>query len=209
MIYTIGHSNLTIDDFLTLIEPISTIIDIRSHPGSVHPQFRYENISKWLPQTGKCYELNLHLGGWRTVHLPLAPQFETHGVDIAAYAHQKFPKQRIARDNPSTTTPTWTNQGLYDYSWYMSLDEFISAASELIQRSHTEDIAIMCCESLWWKCHRSMVSDYIVWAGNDAIHLQPKTTNHSAVLGNRLQRYDKRIINSWQEHGINTMSKKS
>lgn len=79
----------------------------------------------------------------------------------------------------------------------MSLPEFLAGADRLIERGRTEDVGIMCCECLWWKCHRSMIADYLCFRGGDAVHLQPQLKAHSKALGNRLERYDPDVFSAW------------
>ena len=55
----------------------------------------------------------------------------------------------------------------------------------------------MCAEGLWWRCHRSMVSDLVVYAGDDVTHLQPQRTSHRAAVGDRLERYEPRVVAAW------------
>lgn len=200
MLYSVGHSTLDETSFASLIEPLDVIIDVRSHPTSKWPQFRKEHLETWLPRVGKKYEWEPGLGGWTEKHLPLTEQFKN--VDIPVYAKGKFPKQRIGKTLAETPLldqkPSWTNVGLLDYSYFMMLPEFQEAAKRVIERGGTENLGLMCCELLWWKCHRSMIADFIVWAGSDIIHLQPKLTYHSKCIGNRLERYEPEVISSWK-----------
>lgn len=205
MIYTIGHSTLSKEKFLELVRPVKTVIDVRSHPTSRWEQFRKEELERWLPAAGVGYEWWPELGGWTSRHLRLVGEMEARLVDVRAYARGKFPKQRIGKNFPHPDQaelplgrPSWTNQGLWDYSWFMSLDEFLDGAERLIGRGRTEDVGIMCCECLWWKCHRSMVADYLCFRGGDATHLQPKLRAHSAALGNRLERYHPEVLAAWE-----------
>jgi len=224
-LFTIGHSTLTQEDFLKMLggRPI-TIVDVRSHPGSKWPQFQKENLEKWLPESRVGYEWWPELGGWDKRHLPLAAEMAKHGVDIPVYAKGKFPKQRIGVDRIHDDArqeflpgikPIWTNQGLYDYQWFMSLPEFLDGCDRLIERGKTEHLGYMCCECLYYKCHRSMIADYLSFRGVDSHHIQPilrqknrvkyvagyKFLKHSQVLGNRIERYEpevKEIWNSWR-----------
>lgn len=211
MIFSIGHSTLDEASFLKALRGrVSTVIDVRSHPTSRWPQFHKESLEKWLPESGVSYEWDPRLGGWDKRHLPLADAMVGHGVDVACYARGKFPKQRIAAKilladehgpalgAPSDSKPVWTSQGLYDFSWFMSLPEFVSGALALRTRGETEDVAIMCCEGPWYKCHRSMISDFLVYAGSDALHL-PGKKMHSQMIGNRIQRYDDEIVSIWKD----------
>jgi hypothetical protein len=206
MIYTIGHSTLDKQKFIELIRPIQVVIDVRSHPTSRWEQFRKENLEHWLPRAEKQYEWWPSLGGWTDRHLPLMDEMKPRMVDIRAYARGKFPKQRIGKNFPHPDQlelpldrPSWTNQGLWDYSWFMALDEFLDAVDILIQRGSQENVGIMCCECLWWKCHRSMIADYLCFKEVDVIHLQPKPKRHSAAIGNRLDRYHPDIIKVWNQ----------
>ena len=207
MIYSVGHSILDEHKFEELIDNVDILWDIRSHPGSKWPQFNRQYMETWMERLGKKYVWKPELGGWRNMHLKLRDEFLKYNVDVAKYSGQKFPKGHIAKkfkpqdlplfEGKTIIRPTWTNVGLYDYSWFMILPEFIEAAQELIELGKTEHVGIMCCECLWWKCHRSMVSDYIVSKSSDILHLQPKFQFHSTVIGNRLERYDTRIIEIW------------
>lgn len=197
MIHSIGHSTLERDKFVHALRGVPIVIDIRSHPSSKWPQFRKEELEVWLPEAGLGYEWEPRLGGWTSKHLCLADEMAKHGVDVKCYAHGKFPKQRIALGIEPGDKPAWTNQGLYDFSWFMTLPEFLDAADELIERGKVEDFAMMCCEGPWYKCHRSMVSDYMVFRGSDVRHLPGKKT-HAQSIGNRIERYDPEIISIWQ-----------
>lgn len=144
----------------------------------------------------------------------MADHFSERLVDLKAYATGKFPKQRIAKgkipepngqlDLPSVK-PAWTNQGLYDYSYFMSLPEFVEGAEALMERGSREDVAIMCCEAVPWRCHRSMVCDYLAHRGVESYHVfGGRVKTHSSMLGNRLDRYEVEVVSSWppRKHSI-------
>lgn len=193
MIYTIGHSNLSKPDFLNLLGD-RTLIDIRSHPESVHQQFELLELENWIED----YKWFPGLGGWREDHLILAEYFKQFDVDITAYKG-KFPRQRICkkRKDVDLNNTSWTNYGLWDYQFFMTLPEFKRDADDLIELASNTDVAIMCCECLWWKCHRSMVADYLTFRGVESIHLQPKLTKHSTVIKDRLKRYHPMVLETW------------
>jgi hypothetical protein len=219
-IFTVGHSTISSEAFVDLVKgKLTTVIDVRSHPTSRWPQFRREEMEKWLPEAGIGYEWWPGLGGWDVRHENLRDSMLTHGVDLASYMRGKFPKQRIAQNKEPPAEqeklpivkPEWTNVGLRDYSWFMSLPEFVDDAEKLIARGANEDVGIMCCEALYFKCHRSMIADYLLHKGVDSTHLQPtfrqknkikyvsgsKGPFHSSVIGNRLSRYDPEIVDAW------------
>lgn len=201
MIFTFGHSTLSSEDASALLQKyeIATLIDIRSHPTSRWEQWRLENIRPWLPASIQ-YEWWPSLGGWDERHFePYAERMLRRDVDLAVYSRGKFPKQRIGRDRGKPDGTSWTNQGLWDYQWFMTLPEFLSGARALVSQYGDEldpHCAIMCCEALWWKCHRSMVSDYLGFRGVTAYHIQPKLTTHPGA--SRIGRYHPDVIKSWQ-----------
>ena len=203
MLFTIGHSNHPWSEFVQLLPSSATLIDIRSHPTSRHPQYNRQYLERML---GVRYEWWPPLGGWDVRHAEFYGRFP--GVDLEPYLHGHFPKQRIAQHTSPTDTPSWTNVGLYDFAWFMGIDEFRVGATDLIRQSQFRDLAIMCCEAVPWRCHRSMVTDYTLYKGVDAVHLFGRPTKtkgyristklHSSMIGNRLERYPGAVIAAWQ-----------
>jgi uncharacterized protein (DUF488 family) len=60
----------------------------------------------------------------------------------------------------------------------MDTKDFRAAVTELEERSAGERVAIMCAETLWWKCHRRMISDALHVRGNEVLHvIKPNETN--------------------------------
>ena len=82
----------------------------------------------------------------------------------------------------------------------MTTGEFLAAADELAGLGRSVNVAIMCAEAVWWRCHRSMIADYLVFAGSEVVHLQPQPTPHAQAMGDRLQRYDPEVIAAWRRH---------
>jgi len=195
-IYTAGHSTLPAEGFLSLVKDVQVIIDVRSHPVSKKwPQYNMASMEKWLHDAGKEYVWWPNLGGWSELHT--GENLLDKGVDVEIYTRGKFPKQRIAAST-SGDGPAWTNQGLYDYSWFMARPDFVEAAEHLIVQGRKENVAIVCCECLWYKCHRSMISDYLYYKGVESHHLLGKrSTPHSRFIGNRVERYLPEIRASW------------
>jgi uncharacterized protein (DUF488 family) len=81
----------------------------------------------------------------------------------------------------------------------MTTKVFLDAADRLaaFAKSNTR-VAIMCAEELWWKCHRSLVADYLTFRGVEVYHLQPKWTLHKTAIGDRLERYHPYVQQCWQ-----------
>lgn len=215
MIYTIGHSTHSKEDFLALTGDLfTTLIDTRSHPGSKWRQWQKEQAERWLPQEGIGYEWWPEIGGWRGCHARWQDEMAEHGVDISSYMGRGFPKQRIAASEAKRQQPAWTNTGLRDYSYFTSTGDFLIGCDELLARGAHEDVAIMCCECQWWRCHRSMISDYLFHLGCDTTHIMPhvrqknkvkfvdgaKLVRHSSIIGDRLERYEPPVRRAWDIH---------
>jgi hypothetical protein len=228
VIFSVGHSRHDPATFAHIIEGIDTLIDVRSHPTSRMEWWRLASMQEWLPAYGVDVAWMPELGGWDRRHLAYAEPLTEVGVDVRAYTKGVFPKQRIAAARKverapgqhckDLDPPEWTNQGLYDYAWYMSLPEFHRGLENLITSFAGRDqprAAIMCCEAQWWRCHRGMVSDTLLYAGVDVMHLKsprPKRattmrwTYHSEHIGNRLHRYPQPVIASWSNAGLRRLA---
>jgi hypothetical protein len=94
----------------------------------------------------------------------------------------------------------------------MTLPEFLEDCDRLVERGKKEDLGFMCCEAVYWRCHRSMISDYLAFRGVEVFHLQPhwrqknkvkfvdgfRLMKHSDKIGNRLERYEPEIVECWK-----------
>lgn len=203
MLMSIGHSTHTAEKFVHLLKngEVEVLVDVRSHPTSRWEQHRKEAYEEYLPKSRIAYLWMPELGGWTAKHMDRAKHFAALGVNIASYSGGKFPKHHIAIDKPDAQTPTWTNQGLFDYSWFTTLPEFQKGLNDLIELSVRVNVAMCCAEGMWWKCHRSMIADNVVFRGGDVRHLPGRKT-HGQTLGDRLTRYDPRIIDIWRQHAV-------
>jgi len=217
MLYTIGHSTLPADDFRDALDAagVTTVVDTRSHPTSYWEQYRREELEEWL--AGR-YEWWPQLGGWDTRHALLKDALHKVGVDLEPYLHGHFPKQRIAAnrdriDEEVDGTPTWQSVGLHDYQFFQIQPEYLLGMTDLLRRCQTDNLAVMCSEACWWKCHRSMIADCAVFAGHDAQHIMPRFRkvkqprcvvtlhSHKAVpdLDKRLAAYHPVVIRAWDK----------
>lgn len=212
MIYSLGHSTHTIEDFIDTCHTanIDTIIDTRSHPGSKnHPQYNIENMTEWLPNANIDYQWWPELGGWTDKHAKFTKLYKQYDVDIALYCNNAFPKQRIAKSRTPTRPHDFTNWGFYDYSFYMTLPEFLKGIDKLIIAGQNKNIACICCEACWTRCHRSMIADYLTTSNITMTHItprfrkikQPRTVVNMQAhpIGDRLLRYHPDIINTWKQ----------
>ena len=141
-VFTIGHSNRTINRFIEILisNKIHCLVDVRSYPGSkAMPQFGKELLKEKLDQYGIKYYHLPELGGRRKVKTNIHTAIEA---------------------------PTFAG-----YADYMMTDEFKAGIANLKEIASTCRTAYMCAEGLYYKCHRKMISDRLVYDGWDVYHL--------------------------------------
>jgi uncharacterized protein (DUF488 family) len=143
-IWTIGHSTRTIDKFISLLQNhgIKSLVDVRLLPGSKrYPQFNKETLADSLGKIGICYEHFPELGGRR--------------------------KPRADSGNTA-----WRNASFRGYADYMETEEFEKGVKRLLNlAADAGPTAIMCAEAVWWRCHRSLISDYLKARGVEVMHI--------------------------------------
>jgi len=165
LIYTIGHSTRSLDEFVGLLSAhgITGIADIRTVPKSRrHPHFSAEALRVSLPHVGVSYRHFPGLGGLR----------------------------KPRRDSRNSA---WRHEGFRGYADYMETEEFREALADLISWAdagperpglHLERradllgpsqaqsrIAIMCAEAVWWRCHRQLTADALIARGVEVRHI--------------------------------------
>jgi uncharacterized protein (DUF488 family) len=142
-IWTIGHSTRSFEEFLEMLHSFSIklIADVRSYPGS-----------RRFPQFNKeALEVSL-------------PQ------DSIQYAHLKNLGGR-RKANPDSKNTGWRHAAFRGYADYMETNAFKDGIIELANRALGQRTAYMCSEALWWRCHRSMISDYLRLQGWNVMHI--------------------------------------
>jgi uncharacterized protein (DUF488 family) len=151
-LYTIGHSTRTFDEFTETLQPhsIQTLVDIRSFPMSKRlPHFNRESLEKSLPAAGIRYVWMKELGGRR---------------------------KKIRDDSPNIGL---RNTSFRNYADYMLTQDFERAIAELVKIAEHSRTAYMCAERVYFKCHRMLVSDWLVMHGHEVLHIDntkpPKT----------------------------------
>jgi uncharacterized protein (DUF488 family) len=146
-IFTIGHSNRPIEEFIRLLEAhgVKRVVDIRTIPRSRHnPQFNADVLPKSLHAVDIDYTPMKELGGLR----------------------------HTTRDSINTG---WKNASFRGFADYMQTPEFAAAIDALIKIAAEETTAIMCAEAVPWRCHRSLVADALVARKIDVEHILSAT----------------------------------
>ena len=143
-IWTIGHSTRAIDVFIPLLAEngIKLLVDVRIYPGSKrYPQFGREALATSLSEAGIRYEHFPELGGRR-------------------------------KAKPDSKNIAWRNEMFRGYADYMESAEFQKGTARLVDLAEkTGPTAIMCAEAVWWRCHRSLISDYLKARGVEVLHI--------------------------------------
>lgn len=142
-IWTIGHSTRPLDEFITMLKffQIDCVADIRSFPGSR----KYPQFNK------EALEISLPQNNIRYLHL------------------KNLGGRRKA--NPDSKNTAWHHPAFRGYADYMETDEFREGILQLEQIGMQQRTAYMCSEAVWWRCHRSMVSDYLKVNGWTVMHI--------------------------------------
>lgn len=188
-IFTIGHSTLSLAELVHRLDAhgIATLADVRSHPQSKrHPHFNRDALQSAL--------------GERYVWMPLLG-----GPTEGEYANPDiFPKHRIGqtrtefKNMPEDQRPaTWWNLGLYEYARWMAGPSFQAGIEQLDLTAQRGKTAIMCAEALWWKCHRSLISDAWVALGGSVSHIMSPTKAQPHTVRDRLLRYEPETRAIW------------
>jgi hypothetical protein len=142
-VWTIGHSTRTIEEFIDLLRrhEIDILVDVRHFPGSR----RFPHFNK--PQLART----LSTVGIRYEHL----------VELGG-------RRPVQRDSHNLL---WRNASFRGYADYMETQPFRDGVDRLIKIARIGRAAIMCSEALWWRCHRSMISDELKAKGVRVLHI--------------------------------------
>lgn len=132
-IWTVGHSTRSLDEFIAILRSasIATIADVRRFPGSR----RYPQFNQ-QPLTESLARQTIEY-----VWLP-----ELGG-------------RRAAR--PDSANTAWRNTSFRGYADYMDTDAFAEGVDRVTALAAAGRTALMCSEAVWWRCHRSLIADYL------------------------------------------------
>jgi uncharacterized protein (DUF488 family) len=167
VLYTIGHSTRGLDELISALHAhqILTLVDIRAFPVSRRlPQFNRESLEQTLPAAGIGYVWMKALGGYR---------------------------KKILNDSPNSAL---RNQSFRNYADYMLTPEFEQAMSELLALAAASRIVYMCAERLYFRCHRMIVSDWLVAHGHEVLHIDAEGPAKAHTLMAEARIIDGRLI---------------
>jgi uncharacterized protein (DUF488 family) len=160
---TIGHSTRSLDEFLDMLRnaQVDLLIDVRSFPRSrTNPVFNIDRLPDDLAQVQIGYRHCPALGGRRAKQL---------GVD-------------------ENLNAMWRVQSFHNYADYALGDAFAAAFDEIVHLGRSQRLALMCSEAVWWRCHRRIISDYLLLNGHAVDHLMALGQTGHAVPTHGSQR---------------------
>ena len=142
-IFTLGHSTLPIARFLALLQTygVERVVDIRTIPRSRHNP---QFNSDALAESLQAQQIDYR-------HMPA----------LGGLRHAR-------KDSPNGG---WRNDSFRGYADYMQTTAFQEALETLIALGHDKRTAIMCAESVPWRCHRSLVADALEVRGAPAVEI--------------------------------------
>jgi len=144
--FTIGHSTHPLERFIETLRAAGAryVADVRTMPRSrTNPQYNTDVLPDALAQAGIGYEHIAALGGLRSRR----------------------------REVQSDLNAFWENASFHNYADYAMSDAFQGGLSHLREIGREAPCAIMCAEALWWRCHRRIIADYLLAAGEDVRHI--------------------------------------
>jgi uncharacterized protein (DUF488 family) len=143
-IWTIGHSTREIDGLISLLKEneIKLLVDVRAFPSSKrYPQFNKDVLAESLNAHGIRYEHFPELGGKR-------------------------------KPKPDSRNTAWRNASFRGYADYMETEEFQKGIERLLDvAAEAGPTVIMCAEAVWWRCHRSLISDFLTARSVEVRHI--------------------------------------
>jgi uncharacterized protein (DUF488 family) len=146
-VWTIGHSNRSLDEFLALLAAfeIEVLADVRRFPGS-------------------------------RKHPHFNQEALSHSLGATGISYEFFPELGGRRKpRPDSLNTAWRNESFRAYADYMETGEYRAGVERLLSIAEERRVAIMCSEAVWWRCHRSLVADYLKSEGITVEHiLSPK-----------------------------------
>jgi uncharacterized protein (DUF488 family) len=155
--YTIGHGTRPLAEFIGLLQgvDVTLLVDVRTVPRSrTNPQYNSDVLPASLAPFGTGYEHMAALGGLR-------------GRD---------------RNVPASINAFWQNDSFHNYADYALSAAFRGGLEQLRQRGRTQACAIMCAETVWWRCHRRIITDYLLASGETVFHVLGPGHVEAAVM---------------------------
>jgi uncharacterized protein (DUF488 family) len=152
-VLTIGHSTHPIEVFLEMLRAheVQQVADVRAIPMSR----RHPHFNR------ERFSATLTVAGFAYVHMP-------------ALGGWRKPR-------PDSINTAWKNASFRGYADYMQTPEFAAAIEALMATANEHRTAIMCAESVPWRCHRSLIADALTARGIAVEHIFNATSRKPHV----------------------------
>ncbi len=144
--FTIGHSTRSTEAFVALLREaeVRLVVDVRTVPRSrTNPQFNRDVLPASLAQFQIGYEHLASLGGLRGLQRDVSPK----------------------------TNAFWDNASFHNFADYAMSENSRLGLENLREAGHAARAAVMCAEAVWWRCHRRIIADYLMAAGEEVFHI--------------------------------------
>lgn len=143
-VFTVGHGTRSTEELVEVLRDagVEVLVDVRRYPGSRrHPHFARAALEESLPGAGIAYE-------WRG----------------EALGGRRDPR-------PDSPNVAWRVEAFRGYADHMASENFRDSLRALEQSAEQAPHAVMCAETLWWRCHRRLIADALTAHGLEVIHL--------------------------------------
>ena len=154
VVYTIGHSTRTIEAFIEILKAfeVKQVVDIRTVPRSRHNPQFNKDT---LPESlKKAKIMYAHISG------------------LGGLRHAL----------PDSVNKAWRNSSFRGFADYMQTDGFSLALARLIAFSKRRKVALMCAESVPWRCHRSLIGDAMLARKIQVVDIFSKTISRKHTM---------------------------
>jgi uncharacterized protein (DUF488 family) len=166
-LYTVGHSTRSLEELVAALmaHGIETLVDIRAFPMSRRlPHFNRESLENELSKRGIQYVWMKALGGYR---------------------------KSTRKDSPHTAL---RNASFRNYADYTLTPDFEQAMDEMLRIAGQSRTAYMCAERVYFRCHRMIVSDWLVARGHEVLHIDAEGPTRPHKLSSEAHMVDGRMI---------------
>jgi uncharacterized protein (DUF488 family) len=174
--YTIGHGTRPVAEFVSLLQDVDVtlVADVRSVPRSrANPQYNCDALPLSLAACQIGYEHIAALGGLRSLN----------------------------REVPAEVNAFWENQSFHNYADYAMSADFRAGLVRLRELALEHCCAVMCAETLWWRCHRRIIADYLLAAGGTVFHIMGTRRVEPASLNEAVRPLRLGVL-SYPERGV-------
>jgi len=142
-VFTVGHSTRSGEEFVRILKAhgVEVLVDVRTFPGS-----------RRYPQFNRA---------------ELSESLAQAGIE---YRHEpRLGGRRVPRADSHNTA--WRNPQFRGYADHMETEVFRKGVEGLLELARDARVAVMCAEAVWWRCHRSLLADYLKASGHTVLHI--------------------------------------